>query len=189
MEAEQRSKNSCNESNVNDGKNEIYENKPKGEEDMYSENINSGNEIYEHDGDCGAKCKRGTSSSLPLGMVLTKNWRGHDYAVKRVEDGYEYDGQVHSSLSAIANIITGARHNGNEFFGVAQATATLEAEANRAELLPGAVIKKNWRGSEYLVSKVADGYEYAGKIFASLTAVANEITGSYRNGKEFFGLQ
>jgi hypothetical protein len=35
-----------------------------------------------------------------------------------VEDGFEYDGKVHKSLSAVAKAITGAHWNGRLFFGL-----------------------------------------------------------------------
>jgi len=54
------------------------------------------------------------------GDVITRNWRGTDYTVKRVDGGFEFAGKVESSLTAIAKIITGARAiSGPRFFGVA----------------------------------------------------------------------
>jgi hypothetical protein len=39
------------------------------------------------------------------------------------------------------------------------------------------------------VTVLADGYEFEGRTFRSLSAVAREITGTRWNGKVFFGLK
>ena len=49
---------------------------------------------------------------------LTREWRGRRITVRRVEGGYEYDGQIYKSLSAIAKEVTGAHWNGRHFFGL-----------------------------------------------------------------------
>ena len=54
----------------------------------------------------------------PVGTVLTRRYRGHDIAVKVLDDGFEFEGQVYRSLSAIAREITGTSWNGFTFFGI-----------------------------------------------------------------------
>jgi len=53
---------------------------------------------------------------------------------------------------------------------------------------PGARLVRKWRGRTHVVSVVVGGFEYGGKTFASLTAVAVEITGAHWSGPSFFGL-
>ena len=54
---------------------------------------------------------------------------------------------------------------------------------------PGSVITRPYRGRTITVTILADGFEYDGRHFASLTAVAKAVTGSHWNGMEFFGLR
>lgn len=54
----------------------------------------------------------------PPGTVLTRAYRGQAYHVVVRDDGFEYDGQVFRSLSAIAKLITGSHWNGLLFFKI-----------------------------------------------------------------------
>ncbi len=53
---------------------------------------------------------------------------------------------------------------------------------------PGTVLTRRHRGVEHVVHVLAEGFEYQGTVFRSLTAVAAAITGSHCSGKAFFGL-
>jgi len=56
---------------------------------------------------------------LPVaGSVLKRSYRGQAIAVKVLDDGFEYNGSRHASLSAIASQVTGTRWNGFAFFGL-----------------------------------------------------------------------
>ena len=52
--------------------------------------------------------------------------------------------------------------------------------------IPGTTITKEYKGSIYKVRVLEKGFEYNGKIYKSLTAIAYEITGSHWNGYSFF---
>src|SRR5262249_6087734 len=52
----------------------------------------------------------------PPGTVLTRPYKGAVLQVKIRADGFEYDGQVYPSLSAVAKAITGSHCNGFLFF-------------------------------------------------------------------------
>lgn len=56
----------------------------------------------------------------PPGTVLTRVYRGQAYHVVVRDDGFEYDGQVFRSLSAVAKTITGSHWNGLLFFKIAK---------------------------------------------------------------------
>ena len=47
---------------------------------------------------------------------------------------------------------------------------------------------REFKGRKYSVTVIQNGYEYNGKKYKSLTAIANEITGTRWNGKKFFGV-
>lgn len=51
------------------------------------------------------------------------------------------------------------------------------------------VLRRLWEGQDHEVIKEGDAYLYAGKTYASLSAVARAITGTRWNGWAFFGLK
>jgi len=54
---------------------------------------------------------------------------------------------------------------------------------------PGGQITRNYKGRLVVVTVLAEGFEYLGDRYRSLTAVAKVITGSHMNGFRFFGLE
>lgn len=58
-----------------------------------------------------------------------------------------------------------------------------------AELKPGARLVRVYNGKKHSVLVKAEGFEYEGRAYASLSKIANEITGSRWNGWLFFGLK
>lgn len=54
--------------------------------------------------------------------------------------------------------------------------------------IPGTVLVRKYRGQTITVTVLERGFEYAGQVYRSLTAVAKAITGSHWNGLLFFGL-
>lgn len=54
----------------------------------------------------------------PVGTTLTREWHGQQIIVHCRDNGYEHDGVLYRSLSAVAARVTGAHWNGNLFFGV-----------------------------------------------------------------------
>ena len=57
------------------------------------------------------------------------------------------------------------------------------------QLHPGAVLKREYKGQTVRVTVIADGFEYLGERYKSLTAVAREVTGQHWSGNHFFGLR
>jgi hypothetical protein len=60
------------------------------------------------------------------GSVYVRDWNGRRYAVTATEDGFLLDGERHTSLSAVAFAITGAKWSGPRFF---RETRSEEAKA------------------------------------------------------------
>lgn len=52
---------------------------------------------------------------------------------------------------------------------------------------PGTRLIREWRGETHEVTIHASGYEYRGKEFATLSEIANLITGTRWSGPLFFG--
>jgi Protein of unknown function (DUF2924) len=55
-------------------------------------------------------------------------------------------------------------------------------------LRPGARLVREWRGRTHTVVVTEEGFEYAGKVFPSLTKIAHAVTGAHWSGPRFFGL-
>ena len=51
---------------------------------------------------------------------------------------------------------------------------------------PGTILTRPYKGQHLHVQVLTDGFAYAGRVYASLSAVAKAITGSHTNGYLFF---
>ena len=60
-------------------------------------------------------------TSLRQGTVIVREWRGERHEVRVAQGGFEYNGCIYGSLSAVARAITGVNRNGREFFGMKEA--------------------------------------------------------------------
>jgi hypothetical protein len=69
----------------------------------------------------------------------------------------------------------------------------LDPKAARKRVVNGPVVGtqliREWRGVEHKVTVLADGFEWEGRRYKSLSAVARAITGTRWNGPVFFGLR
>lgn len=54
---------------------------------------------------------------------------------------------------------------------------------------PGSRLVRDWNGKTHAVIVHADGYEYEGRRYRSLSKVATAITGAHWSGPLFFGLK
>jgi hypothetical protein len=52
------------------------------------------------------------------GAVLTREYKGRTIQVTVLPSGFDYDGQVYRSLSAVAKAVTGSHWNGHLFFNL-----------------------------------------------------------------------
>ena len=66
-----------------------------------------------------------------------------------------------------------------------------ERDRKRMNGMPvvGTRLMREWNGSRYETTVVPGGFEYAGRKYKSLTAVALAITGTHWNGRAFFGIK
>jgi hypothetical protein len=53
----------------------------------------------------------------------------------------------------------------------------------------GTVLKRAYQGGEIIVTVLEQGFEYDGRKFQSLSAIAQHVTGTRWNGYLFFGLK
>jgi hypothetical protein len=54
--------------------------------------------------------------------------------------------------------------------------------------IPGTVISKVYKGTVIDVNVLDKGFEYDGKVYRTLSAIAGAVTGQHWNGYLFFGL-
>jgi hypothetical protein len=61
----------------------------------------------------------------------------------------------------------------------------------RADLTPivGTRLIREWQGVEHIVTVTVDGFDWQGRPYKSLSAIARAITGTRWNGWVFFGLK
>lgn len=56
------------------------------------------------------------------------------------------------------------------------------------KLTPGTRLVRDWHGVGHTVTVLDERFEYDGKNWKSLTAIAKAITGTHWNGPRFFGI-
>ena len=70
------------------------------------------------------KCFDEECSTLKPGTRLVRNWKGKRHSILTKSNGFEYQDQHYTSLTQIANNITGSRWNGRAFFGLKKKKAS-----------------------------------------------------------------
>ncbi|HEY3319227.1 MAG TPA: DUF2924 domain-containing protein [Planctomycetota bacterium] len=56
---------------------------------------------------------------IPMpGAVISRDYKGRQILVRVLPKGFEFEGELYRTLSAIAKVITGAHWNGYHFFGL-----------------------------------------------------------------------
>jgi hypothetical protein len=66
-----------------------------------------------------------------------REWRGRTHTVVVTEEGFEFAGKTYSSLSKIAQAITGAHWSGPRFFGLnrSEAIAAVQPQLNASDAI------------------------------------------------------
>lgn len=67
--------------------------------------------------------------------------------------------------------------------------AASKSAAPPASMKVGARLVREWNGVAHVVDIVEGGFRYRDKTYASLTAIAKEITGAHWSGPRFFGIK
>jgi hypothetical protein len=73
------------------------------------------------------------------------------------------------------------------------ASAVRNGDANAVlgsvRIKPGTQMIRQWQNATHTVTALAEGFEWNGRTYKSLSAVANAITGTNWNGFAFFGIK
>lgn len=76
-----------------------------------------------------------------------------------------------------------------EAIGAKHSKIKLRAKLRDFNFAPGTILLREWGERKHWVTVTAEGlFEYEGRTFKSLTAVARHITSSHWSGPLFFGL-
>lgn len=62
--------------------------------------------------------KGGRRGDPPIGTTLTRTWKGQEVQVTAVEAGWEHEGVLYRSLSAVVKAVTGSHASGPAWFGL-----------------------------------------------------------------------
>ena len=73
--------------------------------------------------------------------------------------------------------------------GQVDGKAPRRARSAQDRPIAGTRLIREWQGVEHSVTVRDDGYEYQGRPYKSLSAIARSITGTRWNGWTFFGLK
>jgi hypothetical protein len=74
---------------------------------------------------------------------------------------------------------------------IANAVRTGDANAmlGSSRIKPGTQMIRQWQNTTHTVTALVEGFEWNGRTYKSLSAVANAITGTNWNGFAFFGIK
>jgi hypothetical protein len=72
---------------------------------------------------------------------------------------------------------------------VGSVTAPNRKRRQEGKPITGTRLIREWQGVEHVVTVTKDGYEWQGRPYRSISAIARAITGTRWNGWVFFGLK
>lgn len=89
--------------------------------------------------------------------------------------------EAHAKMDAVLKC------HGYDEFGMPKATSS-RAQGRKDMPVIGSKLVREWNGNRYEVTTLRDGFEFEGRKYRSLSAIAKAITGTHWNGRAFFGL-
>lgn len=84
---------------------------------------------------------------------------------------------THDQQSRLEKLIKSYKQNPKDF------------DKRCSALKPGTQLIRCWKGRKRVVLIKANGFDYQGRLYTSLSQIANDITGTRWNGLVFFGLK
>jgi hypothetical protein len=110
-----------------------------------------------------------------------------DFLVKRIAYRIQEMAYGGGSEQTRAKLDCVLDRNGYDKSGMPAARMTRNSRPRQGHPSAGTQFIRIWRGTRHVVTALPDGFEYGGRRYRSLSAIASEITGSHWNGKVFFG--
>ena len=111
-------------------------------------------------------------------------WRRIAYKMQELEQG----GLSPSTLQKLRSLMTDYDPVNNTALKPQTAHSSGCPRRDRRLPLSVTLITKQYKGTTIQVKTLEKGFEYGGKIYKSLTAIAKEVTGAHWNGYLFFDL-
>jgi hypothetical protein len=111
-------------------------------------------------------------------------WRRVAYKAQELEQG-GLSAQAKAKLKSLADAYDPVN---NVVLKPKEASSVFLSKRDRRLPLPGTIITKEYKGTKIQIKALNNGFQYSGKIYKSLTAVAKEVTGAHWNGFLFFDL-
>lgn len=106
----------------------------------------------------------------------------------RMVFGRDPPGHTHASFMRLALAWQYQAGASKRRGAVLPGSATKTSRGGQATLRPGTQLVREWQGATYRVLVTESGFDYAGKTYRSLSAIARTITGTPWSGPAFFGV-
>lgn len=103
------------------------------------------------------------------------------YLIKHLEWQQKYGGLNASTQKQLDKLVE--QYARNKVLDSADIT-----KSKQFRISQGTKLLREFRGEKYEVLALEKGFSYSGRYYKSLSAIANEITGTRWNGKKFFGV-
>ena len=130
-----------------------------------------------------AKYKEVFSEASPNSNNRAHLWRKIAYRLQEIERG----GLSPETQSRISALIERYDPINNKMFRPQQNAKKGRAGGRDTRLpIPGAIIRKEYKGQILEVKVLEKGFEYQSQIYRTLSAVAKAVTGAHWNGHLFF---
>ena len=112
------------------------------------------------------------------------NWR---FIIKRL--AYRIQEIAYGGLSEEAHrkMDAALKRHGYDENGMPVASSKRRSGRTTGLPAPGSRFIREWNGKRYEVTALNDGFEFEGRKYRSLSAIAKVITGTHWNGRAFFG--
>lgn len=129
-------------------------------------------------------CREHFPSKKAVSSNRTYLWRRIAHKMQELEQG----GLSPDALKRLQLLMTDYDPVNNWALKSQAVYASSGPRRDRRLPLPGTLITKQYKGTTIQVKVLEKGFEYDGKVYKSLTAIAKEITGAHWNGYLFFDL-
>jgi hypothetical protein len=96
---------------------------------------------------------------------------------------------VRHTHTSFMRLVLAWQHQAGNTGGAALGPPPKHSRSRRSALRPGTRLVRAWQGTTYHILVRDAGYEYAGKTYRSLSAIARCITGTAWSGPAFFGIE
>jgi hypothetical protein len=119
-------------------------------------------------------------------------WRRIAYRIQELEYGgisEEAQGRIREIIEEcdpINNKALRSAYNSKEKFQALKGKHSILKDKRLP--IPGTIVKKEYKGNHIQVEILENGFDYKGRKYKSLSAIAKEITGAHWNGYVFFNL-